>query len=29
QSKIEALADAGVPVGDTPTEVADHVADVL
>jgi len=28
QSKIEALEDAGVPVGDTPEEVADHVEDV-
>jgi succinyl-CoA synthetase alpha subunit len=29
QSKIDALNDAGVPVGDTPEEVADHVEDVL
>jgi succinyl-CoA synthetase alpha subunit len=29
QSKIDALNDAGVPVGDTPEEVADHVADSL
>jgi succinyl-CoA synthetase alpha subunit len=29
QSKIDALNDAGVPVGDTPEEVADHVADTL
>ena len=28
-SKIEALEGAGVPVGDTPEEVADHVEDVL
>jgi succinyl-CoA synthetase alpha subunit len=28
-SKITALNDAGVPVGDTPGEVADHVADLL
>jgi len=28
-SKITALNDAGVPVGDTPGEVADHVADFL
>ncbi|MFT4889833.1 MAG: succinyl-CoA synthetase alpha subunit [Halobacteriales archaeon] len=29
QSKIDALNDAGVPVGDTPDEVADHVEDLL
>jgi len=29
QSKIDALNDAGVPVGDTPEEVADHVEDFL
>ncbi len=29
ESKIAALNDAGVPVGDTPGEVADHVADFL
>ncbi|MFB6280828.1 MAG: succinate--CoA ligase subunit alpha [Haloferacaceae archaeon] len=29
ESKIEALADAGVPVGETPTSVADRVADLL
>ncbi len=29
QSKIDALNDVGVPVGDTPEEVADHVEDVL
>ncbi|MFB6157875.1 MAG: succinate--CoA ligase subunit alpha [Haloferacaceae archaeon] len=29
QSKIDALNDAGVPVGDTPAEVADHVEDLL
>ncbi|MFB6126816.1 MAG: succinate--CoA ligase subunit alpha [Halolamina sp.] len=29
ESKISALNDAGVPVGDTPEEVADHVADFL
>ncbi|MFW6003786.1 MAG: succinate--CoA ligase subunit alpha [Halanaeroarchaeum sp.] len=29
QSKIDALNDAGVPVGDTPEEVAEHVADLL
>jgi succinyl-CoA synthetase (ADP-forming) alpha subunit (EC 6.2.1.5) len=29
ESKIAALEDNGVPVGDTPTEVADHVEDVL
>jgi succinyl-CoA synthetase alpha subunit len=29
QSKIDALNDAGVPVGDTPEEVAEHVADFL
>ncbi|MFB6185108.1 MAG: succinate--CoA ligase subunit alpha [Haloarculaceae archaeon] len=29
QSKITALENAGVPVGDTPEEVADHVEDVL
>ena len=29
QSKIDALNDAGVPVGDTPEEVADHVAGFL
>ena len=28
-SKIEALSDAGVPVGDTPEEVADYVEDFL
>ena len=29
ESKIEALNDAGVPVGDTPEEVADHIEDFL
>jgi succinyl-CoA synthetase alpha subunit len=29
QSKIEALENAGVPVGDTPEEVADHVEDIV
>jgi succinyl-CoA synthetase alpha subunit len=29
QSKIDALENAGVPVGDTPEEVVDHVADLL
>jgi len=29
ESKITALEDAGVPVGDTPEAVADHVEDVL
>jgi succinyl-CoA synthetase alpha subunit len=29
QSKIDALSDAGVPVGDTPDEVAETVADML
>ena len=29
ESKIEALNDAGVPVGDTPDEVAEHVEDLL
>ncbi|MDR5672345.1 Succinyl-CoA synthetase, alpha subunit [Halalkaliarchaeum sp. AArc-CO] len=29
ESKIEALNEAGVPVGDTPEEVADHVEDFL
>ncbi|MEZ3164038.1 succinate--CoA ligase subunit alpha [Halorubrum sp. RMP-47] len=29
QSKIDALNDAGVPVGDTPEEVADHVENFL
>ena len=29
ESKINALNDAGVPVGDTPNEVADHVEDFL
>lgn len=29
QSKIDALNDAGVPVGDTPEEVADHIVDLL
>ncbi|MFC7186341.1 succinate--CoA ligase subunit alpha [Halorubrum yunnanense] len=29
QSKIDALNDAGAPVGDTPEEVADHVEDFL
>ena len=29
QSKIDALNHAGVPVGDTPEEVADHVEDFL
>ena len=29
ESKITALNDAGVPVGDTPGEVAEHVADFL
>jgi succinyl-CoA synthetase alpha subunit len=28
-SKIEALNDAGVPVGDTPEDVADHVERIL
>ncbi|QLD91104.1 succinate--CoA ligase subunit alpha [Natronomonas salina] len=29
QSKIDALNDAGVPVGDTPDEVVDHIEDFL
>jgi len=29
QSKIDALNDAGVPVGDTPNEVVDHIEDFL
>ena len=29
QSKIDALGEAGVPVGNTPEEVAEYVADVL
>lgn len=29
ESKIDALNDAGVPVGDTPEEIADHVEDLL
>jgi len=29
ESKIDALNDAGVPVGDTPEEVVDHVEDYL
>ena len=29
QSKIDALNDAGVPVGDTPEEVVDHIQDFL
>lgn len=29
QSKIEALTNAGVPVGDTPEDVTEHVEDVL
>ncbi|WP_181692891.1 succinate--CoA ligase subunit alpha [Natronomonas sp. LN261] len=29
ESKISALNDAGVPVGDTPNEVADHIEDLL
>jgi succinyl-CoA synthetase alpha subunit len=29
ESKISALNDAGVPVGDTPDQVADHVEDLL
>ncbi|MEF8840547.1 MAG: succinate--CoA ligase subunit alpha [Haloarculaceae archaeon] len=29
QSKIDALNDAGVPVGDTPEEVVDHVEDFV
>jgi succinyl-CoA synthetase alpha subunit len=29
ESKIQALNDAGVPVGDTPDEVADHIEDFL
>jgi succinyl-CoA synthetase alpha subunit len=29
ESKINALNDAGVPVGDTPNEVADYIADFL
>ena len=29
ESKIEALSDAGVPVGDTPEEVADNVEELL
>ncbi|WP_255167091.1 succinate--CoA ligase subunit alpha [Natrononativus amylolyticus] len=29
ESKIDALNDAGVPVGDTPEEVADHIEDLL
>jgi succinyl-CoA synthetase alpha subunit len=29
QSKIDALEAVGVPVGDTPEEVTEHVEDVL
>jgi succinyl-CoA synthetase alpha subunit len=29
ESKIDALNDAGVPVGDTPEQVADHIKDFL
>jgi len=29
ESKINALEDAGVPVGDTPAEVAEHVEDIV
>jgi succinyl-CoA synthetase alpha subunit len=29
ESKINALDDAGVPVGDTPDQVAQHVEDLL
>jgi succinyl-CoA synthetase alpha subunit len=29
ESKITALENNGVPVGDTPEEVADHVEDLL
>ncbi len=29
ESKISALNDAGVPVGDTPEEVADHIEEFL
>ncbi len=29
ESKIDALNDAGVPVGNTPNEVADHIAEFL
>ena len=29
ESKIQALGDAGVPVGDTPNEVADHIESFL
>jgi len=29
ESKIQALNDAGVPVGDTPGQVADHIEDLL
>ncbi|GAA0644812.1 succinate--CoA ligase subunit alpha [Salarchaeum japonicum] len=29
ESKIDALNDAGVPVGDTPAEVVDHIEDFL
>ncbi|WP_254837902.1 succinate--CoA ligase subunit alpha [Natronomonas marina] len=29
ESKIDALNDAGVPVGDTPEEVVDHIEDLL
>ncbi|QDX41720.1 succinate--CoA ligase subunit alpha [Salarchaeum sp. JOR-1] len=29
ESKINALNDAGVPVGDTPAEVVDHIEDLL
>ncbi|MFC7165399.1 succinate--CoA ligase subunit alpha [Halospeciosus flavus] len=29
QSKIDALNEAGVPVGDTPEEVVDHIEDLL
>jgi succinyl-CoA synthetase alpha subunit len=29
ESKINALNDAGVPVGDTPEEVADNIEDFL
>jgi succinyl-CoA synthetase alpha subunit len=29
ESKIDALESVGVPVGDTPEEVADYVEDIL
>jgi succinyl-CoA synthetase alpha subunit len=29
ESKIQALNDAGVPVGDTPGQVADYIEDLL